>query len=107
MSGDAICELEAEPAAPVADAFVLAQLDDIEAQRLELKAAEARWLAEAERRKLYQAGGHASMYGLRRSRYKWSDGQCKSAMTIARAGTRFESLLESLADGSLPSNHAE
>ena len=107
MSTDVICEVEAELAVPATDAFVLAQLDELEAQRLALKAAEARWLAEAERRKLYQAGGHASMYGLLRSRFKWSEGQCKSAMTIARAGDRFEQLLESLADGTLPSNHAE
>lgn len=107
MSIDVIWDLEADLAAPVSDAFVLAQLDDLEGQRLALKAAEARWLAEAERRKLYQAGGHSSMYGLLRSRYKWSEGQCKSAMTIARAGDRFESLLECLADGTLPSNHAE
>jgi hypothetical protein len=107
MWGGVIAEPEVEVVVPVSDAFVLAQLDDLEAQRLALKAAEARWLAEAERRKLYQAGGHASMYGLLRSRFKWSDGQCKSAMTIARAGDRFESLLGSLADGTLPTNHAE
>jgi hypothetical protein len=107
MPFDVICDLEAEVPAPVSDAFVLAQLDDLEAQRLALKASEGRWLAEAERRKLYQSGGHASMYGLLRSRFKWSEGQCKSAMTIARAGDRFESIWESLADGTLPTNHAE
>lgn len=107
VTSDVIREVEVELPASVSDALVLAGLDDLEAQRLALTAAEARLLAEAERRKLYRAGGHASMFGLLRARYKWSDGQCKSAMTIARAGARFETLLESLEDASLPTNHAE
>lgn len=72
----------------VPDDLLLARLDAVDEQKLALKATEARLLAEVERRKLFLSGGHASMYGLLRSRFGWSDGECKQAMTIARGGVR-------------------
>jgi hypothetical protein len=91
----------------VPDELLLARLDAVEAKRLSLKADEARLLAEVEHRKLYKSGGHASMYGLLRSRFGWSDGECKQALSISRGGVRFGWFLGALADGTMPVSHAE
>ncbi len=91
----------------VPDELLMARLDAVEAKRLSLKADEARLLAEVESRKLYKSGGHASMYGLLRSRFSWSEGECKQALSISRGGVRFGWFLDTLADGTMPVSHAE
>jgi hypothetical protein len=93
--------------AALSDDAVLAGLDRIEVQRRALAAEEAHLLAEAEGRKLYRAGDHASMYGLLRSRLGWSDGECRSRMRVARGSAVCPDLAVALGDGMLPLAHAE
>lgn len=112
MSGSTLIDVEAVSPDDVIDSIasdgeVLARLDELEERARMLQAEQARWLAEAEQRKLFKTGGHASMYGLLRARFGWSDAQCRAGMAVARGGARFEWFLETIADAHLPLAHAE
>lgn len=89
--------------AETCDPRVLDQL--LREAELEARALEARravLLAAAERRKVYRADAHASIWGMLRANLSWSDAECRNRMRIARLCDRFPEALHALASGDAP-----
>jgi Domain of unknown function (DUF222) len=84
------------------DDELVARLRSVEERRRRLAAEEATLLAEADRRRLYRSDAHASMWGWLRSEHKWSEGECRRRMRVARLCDRFAEVHELLADAALP-----
>jgi hypothetical protein len=76
-------ELQAEIAALDVDGRIQ-RLKENEARRRALEADDALVLASLEDDKAYAPDGHASMYGMLRSKLGWSDRECRMHMQIAR-----------------------
>lgn len=83
MGASTFEELQAEIEALDVDARVQ-RLKENEARRRALEADDALVLASLEDDKAYQSDGHASMYGMLRSKLGWSDRECRLHMQIAR-----------------------
>lgn len=80
------------------DPMVLDQLlREVEIEARELEARRAVLLAAAERRKVFRADAHASMWGMLRASLGWSEAECRARMRTARLCDRFPEALEALA----------
>ena len=66
------------------DEALLAELRAIEADERRLAARRSVTLTALDRRKVFAADGHASMFGMLRSMLGWSEGECRSRMRLAR-----------------------
>ena len=76
-------ELAAEIAALDVEAR-MRRLKENEARRRALEADDAVLLASLDDDKAYKADGHASMYGMLRSKLGWSERECRMHMQVAR-----------------------
>jgi len=83
VGAESFAELREEVSALDVDAR-MRRLRENEARRRALEADDALLLASLERDKAYQADGHASMYGMLRSKLGWSERECRMHMQIAR-----------------------
>ena len=83
MSAATFEDLQAEIAALDVDQRIQ-RLKENEARRRALEADDALLLASLEDDRAYKADGHASMYGLLRSKLGWSERECRMHMQIAR-----------------------
>ena len=91
-------ELSAEVAELDTDALVR-RLIDCEAEQRLLDSERSRVLAELESRAAYRPDGHASMFGMLRSKLHWSERECRDRMRLARLVEAHESVGESLFEG--------
>ena len=66
------------------DEALLAELRAIEADERQLAPRRSVTLTALDRRKVFAADGHASMFGMLRSMLGWSEGECRSRMRLAR-----------------------
>ena len=87
------------------DVGLLARMRNVEGRRRELEAEQAVVLAELDRRRLFQADGHASMWGLLRASLGWSNAECRSRMRVARLVAEFVSVGEALFETWIPVAH--
>ncbi len=74
-------------------------LRDVELEARRLEARRAVLLAAAERRKVFRADAHASMWGMLRANLGWSEADCKGRMRVARLCDQFPEALDTLASG--------
>ncbi|HQV59011.1 MAG TPA: hypothetical protein PKV27_13420, partial [Ilumatobacteraceae bacterium] len=96
-----------ERVAAADDASLLDLLRETEERERRLEAERAALLIEAERRKVYRADGHASMWGLLRSTLHWSSGECRIRMRVARLAAVYADVGELLFEGGLAVDAAE
>ena len=92
--------------ADVEDAELLEELEIADRHRRQLMAHQTMLVAEAMRRGLYRTGGHSSVFGLLRARLGWSEGECRDAVALVRAGEASASMQAAVDNATLPVSHA-
>ena len=90
----------------VEDAELLEELEIADRHRRQLMAHQTMLVAEAMRRGLYRTGGHSSVFGLLRARLGWSEGECRDAVALVRAGEASASMQAAVDNATLPVSHA-
>jgi hypothetical protein len=103
-SADALAADEWNAELEVAE--LLEELEIADRHHRQLMAHQSMLIAEVMRLKLYRTGGHSSVFGLLRARLGWSDGECRDAVAVVRAGQASPSLAAAVDNAVLPVSHS-
>ena len=88
------------------DGELLEELEISARHQRQLMAHQTVLIGEIMRRKLYQPGGHASVFGLFRAKLGWSEGECGDAVAAVHAGQISPSLAAAIDHADLPVSHS-